>query len=176
MAKARETAAEKAHRLKLENRRARRALRKQNEREAEAEIAHIDGASDGEDGEVDRKVLGVKQQSIAASVAPKAVQATRQQLLEAFELMGGVPALVKWGKTNPTEFYRIWARLLPKDAPEPDAGKMPLEQLLAKLAERSDQPIDQAAREIGAEALAAARDEVSVEDAVAAFRGGETVQ
>lgn len=169
---ARETAAEKAHRIKLENRRARRALRKAAEREAEA----IDAASDGEEGEVDQRVLGRKQQSIAASVAPKAVQATRAQLLEAFELMGGVPALVKWGKTNPTEFYRIWARLLPKDAPEPDQGKMPLETLLAKLAERSEQPIDQAAREIGAEALASARDEVCLEDAVAAFKSGATIQ
>jgi hypothetical protein len=172
----RETAAEKAHRLKLENRRARRALRRQNERETQAEVDHIDAASDGEDGEVDQRVLGRKQQSIAASAAPKAVATTRAQLLEAFELMGGVPELVKWGRKNPTEFYRIWARLLPKDAPEPDSGKMPLETLLAKLAERSEQPIDQAAREIGAEALAAARDEVSVEDAVAAFRAGETVQ
>lgn len=169
---ARETAAEKAHRIKLENRRTRRALRKAAEREAEA----IDAASDGEEGEVDQRILGRKQQSIAASAAPKAVQATRAQLLEAFELMGGVPALVKWGKTNPTEFYRIWARLLPKDAPEPDQGKMPLETLLAKLAERSEQPIDQAAREIGAEALAQARDDVNLEDAVAAFKSGATIQ
>lgn len=173
---ARETAAEKAHRIKLENRRTRRALRKQSEREQAAELAHNDAASDGEEGDVDQRVLGRKQQSIAASVAPKAVQATRAQLLEAFELMGGVPSLVKWGKTNPTEFYRIWARLLPKDAPEPDQGKMPLETLLAKLAERSEQPIDQAAREIGAEALAAARDDVNLEDAVAAFKSGATIQ
>lgn len=32
----------------------------------------------------------------------------------AFEEMGGVPALVKWGKANPNIFYgQVWPKLLP---------------------------------------------------------------
>lgn len=54
--------------------------------------------------------------------APKGPQragvAAKESLLSAFEKMGGVAGLVKWGKKNPTEFYRIWARLLPKDEAE----------------------------------------------------------
>lgn len=114
--------------------------------------------------------LGVKQQSFAASKAPTAVKETRAQLLQAFEDMGGVSGLVRWGKKNSTEFYRIWARLLPKDAPAP-ADNLPLETLLAKLAERPERTIEEAARAIGEEALHAARDEVNVEDAVAAYSG-----
>lgn len=36
-------------------------------------------------------------------------------LEQAFDQLGGVPALVTWGKTNPSEFYKLWARMLPKE-------------------------------------------------------------
>lgn len=34
----------------------------------------------------------------------------------AFELMGGVPALVQWGRNNPDKFMPLWAKLLQSDA------------------------------------------------------------
>lgn len=37
----------------------------------------------------------------------------KDALIEAFDQMGGVPALVKWGKTDPKEFYKIWVKILP---------------------------------------------------------------
>lgn len=40
-------------------------------------------------------------------------KAFRDAVVEAFNEMGGVPALVKWGKRSPTEFYKIAARLIP---------------------------------------------------------------
>jgi hypothetical protein len=36
-------------------------------------------------------------------------------LNDAFELIGGVPRLAVWADTNPSEFYRIWSKLAPKD-------------------------------------------------------------
>jgi hypothetical protein len=39
----------------------------------------------------------------------------KSALQDAFHGMGGTPALMKWGMENPTEFYRIWSRLLPVD-------------------------------------------------------------
>ena len=39
----------------------------------------------------------------------------KAQLAEAFVRLGDIAALVAWGKKNPTEFYRIWARLIPKE-------------------------------------------------------------
>ena len=32
----------------------------------------------------------------------------------AFELLGGVHSLKKWGKDNPDAFYSLWGRTIPK--------------------------------------------------------------
>lgn len=37
----------------------------------------------------------------------------KSALVEAFDALGGVPSLVKWGKENQTEFYKLVARLVP---------------------------------------------------------------
>lgn len=36
-------------------------------------------------------------------------------LRRAFYAMGGWQALAQWGKQNPTEFYRLWSKVLPKE-------------------------------------------------------------
>lgn len=35
---------------------------------------------------------------------------------DAFELIGGVPRLALWGDQHPTDFYKLYARLLPVEA------------------------------------------------------------
>jgi hypothetical protein len=45
----------------------------------------------------------------------KTTASVRAALEEAFDKLGGVPALVAWGKTKPDEFYKIWVKLLPQD-------------------------------------------------------------
>ena len=35
-------------------------------------------------------------------------------LQEAFDKLGGVPALVKFGKQDPEEFYKLWVKMLPQ--------------------------------------------------------------
>lgn len=42
-------------------------------------------------------------------------QSVRAQdsLVEVFNKLGGIEGMTKWAKKNPTEFYRLWARLLP---------------------------------------------------------------
>ena len=64
----------------------------------------------------------------------KAGEGAKQSLLLAFEKMGGVDGLVKWGKKNPTEFYRIWARLVPKED-NVNVTALGVEELLAQLDE-----------------------------------------
>jgi hypothetical protein len=34
--------------------------------------------------------------------------------LDAFQLIGGTPRLALWGHENPTEFYKLWAKLTPR--------------------------------------------------------------
>lgn len=39
----------------------------------------------------------------------------REGLILAYHRLGGAKALQSWGKANPTEFYRIAARLIPTE-------------------------------------------------------------
>ncbi|MGN6205969.1 hypothetical protein [Humibacter sp.] len=45
----------------------------------------------------------------------KTTASVKQALIDAFEKMGGVPSLVTWGKEHPTEFYKLYVKLLPTD-------------------------------------------------------------
>jgi hypothetical protein len=42
---------------------------------------------------------------------------------EAFELVGGVPRLALWADKNPTEFYRIFGKLLPTSSQQDIVAK-----------------------------------------------------
>lgn len=52
----------------------------------------------------------------------KVTKAFKEALLDAFHGLGGTDALIKWGKENPTEFYKIAARLIPTEVVGPGAG------------------------------------------------------
>lgn len=66
----------------------------------------------------------------------------KESLESAFSKLGGIEGLVTWGKQNPTEFYRLWGRLIPKDVSV--SASTSLEDLLAKLAAGAEQPGDSA--------------------------------
>jgi hypothetical protein len=53
----------------------------------------------------------------------------RQAFLDAFNELGGVPALVRRGRRSPTEFYKLAARLIPTERPETERGRT-LEEIL----------------------------------------------
>lgn len=158
-----ETAHERATRLRRE----RYAAQKADKLAAQAAAMEAEGSADLE-------AIAPKKKHGAAggSASPTAIGKARDSLTAAFDLMGGVPALVRWGRKNPTEFYRIWARLIPKEAVEP-TNEMPLEKLLAMLASKSEKTVAEAAYEIGTETLLAARENVSIEDAAEALRQSE---
>lgn len=67
----------------------------------------------------------------------------KESLEDAFALMGGTAGLVEWGEKNPTEFYRLWARLIPKDVSV--SASSSLEELLERLGNgAAEQPGDSA--------------------------------
>jgi hypothetical protein len=39
----------------------------------------------------------------------------------AFEAVGGEPALADWAEQNPTDFYRIFSKMVPRDHTQPEA-------------------------------------------------------
>lgn len=45
----------------------------------------------------------------------KTTRAAREAFQFAFDGMGGAEALRDWGKANPGEFYKLYARLIPVD-------------------------------------------------------------
>jgi hypothetical protein len=49
----------------------------------------------------------------------KTTAAFKTAVLMAFEGTGGTGALVRWAKKNPTEFYKICARLIPHEVTGP---------------------------------------------------------
>lgn len=135
----------------------------------------VEMASKAAEGEVDFEALveaeKQRQEDLrttharnAGSKSPKTMSQAREDLATAFELMGGVPALVVWGRSNPTEFYRIWAKLVPTNVKEEQTA-LPLETLLEKLASKEEKTVMEAAREIGEETMAEAQKRVREEDA-----------
>lgn len=76
--------------------------------------------------------------SPASGPAPTDPESIRNMFNQAFMDLGGVDALVEWGRRYPKEFYPMWARLcIPKDSGETGDGG--LEEQLAKLAEQEKQ-------------------------------------
>lgn len=120
--------AEQLREEKLAQRRARRAARKagvtKNADTPQAKAAQTKRLAKGSGGaaKIPRSRAG----------RPNRLGATAKQLLEeGFEILGGIDGLVRWGAQNPTEFYRIWARLIPRDTVvNPGEG---LEAMLARL-------------------------------------------
>ena len=45
----------------------------------------------------------------------KSTKAVKEALQEAFDGLGGVPSLIEWAKSEPTEFYKLWSKLLPQE-------------------------------------------------------------
>lgn len=49
-------------------------------------------------------------------VPNKATVEVKDALNEAFNGSGGTPALIRFAKANPAQFYALWAKMLPVDA------------------------------------------------------------
>jgi predicted ATPase len=50
-----------------------------------------------------------------AGTPNKTTAAVKEALTEAFARIGGVEALIEFGKASPAEFYKLWARMLPTE-------------------------------------------------------------
>ncbi len=53
-------------------------------------------------------------------VPNKTTASMRAAWIEAFDKLGGVDALVRWGKTNPDDFYKSATKLIPQDVTSGD--------------------------------------------------------
>lgn len=64
-----------------------------------------------------------------AGVPNKWTRGARAAMQLAFERMGGVEALAQWGRSNPDQFYTLYARLATTEATHPMASGAVLEAL-----------------------------------------------
>jgi hypothetical protein len=53
----------------------------------------------------------------------KATTSVKEALTLAFEGLGGYEALKAWGANEPTEFYKLWSRMLPQEVKSEISGK-----------------------------------------------------
>jgi len=75
----------------------------------------------------------------------KSTKAVKGALQEAFDGLGGVPSLIDWAKSEPTEFYKLWTKLLPAEVKaevtqvgESPVGKIQIEVISANPANQGD--------------------------------------
>ncbi|HHW4673594.1 MAG TPA: hypothetical protein ACQGQW_00065 [Xylella fastidiosa subsp. pauca] len=61
----------------------------------------------GQSGNPKGRAMGSRNRNTAA---------IKQAFLEAFDHLGGVPALVAWAQENKTDFYKLAARMIPTEA------------------------------------------------------------
>jgi hypothetical protein len=58
---------------------------------------------------------GVKTGGRQKGTPNKTTLAVKEALSEAFDGMGGATKLQTWAEENPTEFYKLWVKMLPQD-------------------------------------------------------------
>lgn len=56
----------------------------------------------------------------------------KNALADAFEDLGGVSGLVTWGRENPTEFYKLWVKVLPAQEAEKVVDTKPIEVIIKR--------------------------------------------
>ncbi|MCY1306723.1 hypothetical protein D9M70_565990 [compost metagenome] len=61
-------------------------------------------------------------------------------MAEAFDKLGGVAALVRWGKDEPGEFYKLWARMLPHEIKHGTPQDNSISLLLQQISGRTLRP------------------------------------
>jgi hypothetical protein len=81
----------------------------------------------------------------AKGVPNKTTKAVKEALQEAFDKLGGVTALATWAKNEPTEFYKLWAKMLPTEVKakvetvgDTPIGKVQIEVISANAKDSSD--------------------------------------
>lgn len=101
-------------------------------------------AEQPEQAPADKKTAGIGRGTPGPGRPPgmpnKTTKAIKEAFIEAFDKIGGVPALVAWGEENQTEFYKLAARLIPTETHVTgqfkleDASDADLNDALARLA------------------------------------------
>ncbi len=69
------------------------------------------------------KPRGEKRGGRTKGVPNKSTSSVKEALTQAFEGLGGYEALKRWGQQEPTEFYKLWSKMLPQEVKSEISGK-----------------------------------------------------
>lgn len=98
-------------------------------------------------GDVDRPVViqrdpwedtltGLANAKTRSVSVPRSKDIKRKQVIDAFQdafqLIGGTPRLAIWADENPTEFYRLYSKLMPKETNTESTGEMKILHVLPR--------------------------------------------
>ena len=78
----------------------------------------------------------------------KLPMSVKQSLIRAYSEMGGDEALAAWGRRNPTEFYKIWVKLMPTQV---EVGKRVEDMTTLELKQEAQELLDSMEAPIEAE-------------------------
>lgn len=68
----------------------------------------------------------------------KTTMEVKAALLEAFDDLGGVESLVAWATENPTEFYKLWAKVMPVQMTESTDSREPIDIRITRATKTND--------------------------------------
>lgn len=63
----------------------------------------------------------------------KSTASVKEALHEVYAKRGGDKALLAWSQENPTEFYKLWGRMLPQEVSGPDGGEIPFAGIVREI-------------------------------------------
>lgn len=66
---------------------------------------------------------GVKTGGRKKGTPNKATSTVKDNVLAVFDKIGGVAQMAAWAEEHPTDFYRIYSRMLPQEGKEAEAGE-----------------------------------------------------
>ncbi len=80
---------------------------------------------------------GKKTGGRTAGTPNKTTVAVKAALEEAFDRLGGVDSLVTWAQSEPTEFYKLYAKLLPAELNVKHSGLDALAERMERASNRN---------------------------------------
>lgn len=73
-----------------------------------------------------------------AGVPNKMSTAVKDNVIEVFEAIGGVHSMAEWATENKTQFYNLYAKLLPHQVTGEGGGPLQFESIVRKIVDSSN--------------------------------------
>lgn len=98
--------------------------------------------------------LGKKTGGRKKGTPNKVSDVVKDNVVKVFDALGGSDGMAIWAADNPTEFYRLYTKLLPKQVDQTIEVGQTIDDILLELAEaRRDKPIEPDAENDGGDQL-----------------------